>query len=90
MSNLSNLNILLSFSLANIEKALDHMLEAWHMDKDHKCDICEKTFRNPSDLSNHILTTHDCRKNEKCNICGKFFCTKYDLKKHINSVHEFK
>ena len=60
--------------------------ENTHLDKDHKCEICEKTFRNPSDLSsNHILTTHDCRKNEKCNICVQLLLHKIRLEE----AHQF-
>ena len=43
--------------------------------KTHKCEICEKEFKNKSILHAHIYRIHDEQKENKCNICQRiFFC----------------
>ena len=35
--------------------------------KNHKCNLCDKAFSQPSDLKFHI---HEGQKNHKCDLCG--------------------
>ena len=54
------------------------------------CDLCKKTFENPSKLIRHIRETHTHKREEEkviCNICGKISGSKDILKAHLKSMH---
>ena len=51
----------------------------------YKCDICEKEFRQKSNLNTHFKGVHEKSKNQTCNICNASF---RDLKRHIKYIHQ--
>ena len=56
--------------------------------KDHKCEICEKSFVRTRDLKGHIRAVHgEVRDDIECNICGKSVS---NLSSHVKSVHSSK
>ena len=57
------------------------------VEKNYKCEFCEKSFSLLYNLKNHIKIIHDCNKVENCNICSKLFSTKGTLTTHIKRVH---
>ena len=58
------------------------------MKKPFKCDLCEVTFSNSSNLKRHVVSVHDKKKSFECDICEVSFSHKSLLKKHVASVHE--
>ncbi|XP_023219515.1 zinc finger protein 391-like isoform X2 [Centruroides sculpturatus] len=54
--------------------------------KDHKCNLCNKSFRWLSALTIH-LTSHDKNRPFSCDICRKTFKYKFDLNTHMKKVH---
>lgn len=56
-----------------------------------RCDICDKTFGNPSTLLFHTTYTHGNHQNDYlCELCGKGFILPCRLKLHIKKTHEDK
>lgn len=53
----------------------------------HKCDCCDASFYQKSQLNAHIQSEH-LKPKHQCLICEKFFASKSYLSKHIKSVHE--
>ena len=51
--------------------------------KDHKCDMCDKTFGKNSELRIHVQGVHNLMKQHVCVTCNKKFGLKSVLKKHI-------
>ena len=47
----------------------------------HKCNICPRSFKKPSDLVRHIRT-HTGEKPYKCDECGKCFSVGSTLTTH--------
>jgi uncharacterized Zn-finger protein len=41
-----------------------------------KCNICENTFLNFSDLENHIKVSHENHRQFQCDLCIKMETTK--------------
>ena len=41
--------------------------------KDHKCDLCEKSLSGARYLKIHITTVHNGQRDHKCDSCGKTF-----------------
>ena len=73
------------------------------MVKNHKCDLCGKSFTQSGVLNRHILSMskrsvitnvilvinsiHNGQKGNKCDTCGKRSSISGYVKTHINSVH---
>ena len=63
----------------------------------HKCNFCNKVFRQRYQLKRHKLSGHRkkfrksvlsyCRRKFKCDICGKYFTVESSVKRHKLSVH---
>ena len=56
--------------------------------KNHKCDLCDKSFSQKKILKKDINSIHERLTNLKCDLCDKAFCQTRYLKKHIDSVHK--
>ncbi|XP_047464019.1 PR domain zinc finger protein 15 isoform X2 [Mugil cephalus] len=60
-----------------------------HKAREHKrvyhCSLCNKVFKNSSNLNRHIRSHGD--KLFKCDDCGKLFSRKESLKQHISYKH---
>ncbi|CAL6353000.1 unnamed protein product [Bathycoccus prasinos] len=48
----------------------------------HECDVCEKVFRYPSQLTRH-MRTHTNEKPYECDVCWKCFSESGNLKRHM-------
>ncbi|XP_058456027.1 zinc finger protein 728-like isoform X2 [Malaya genurostris] len=69
--------------------------------REHKCDICEKSFLTPLLYQKHMENHHSnsieskvskkasvtVEKNVQCDLCGKTVRNKYQLKAHQKSIH---
>ena len=51
--------------------------------KDHKCELCEKSFSIKGNLNQHMKSVHEGIKDHKCELCGKYFSSKQNLKCHL-------
>ncbi|KAJ0179609.1 hypothetical protein K1T71_005321 [Dendrolimus kikuchii] len=51
-------------------------------DRPYKCEICEREFRQWSDLKYHKISLHSQEKLFKCDFCEKEFARKYSLNVH--------
>ena len=51
----------------------------------YKCDQCEKSYTQSSDLTYHIREVHNAWKRYKCDQCGKSFNRNAWLKAHIRT-----
>ncbi|CAB1351643.1 unnamed protein product, partial [Coregonus sp. 'balchen'] len=52
----------------------------------HRCELCGKGFKSPSELKQHQASVHRGEKPFQCPTCGKCFAKKENLKIHA-SVH---
>ena len=53
-----------------------------------KCDLCEKSYKNKSDLRNHVQN-HTNAFSFSCDLCdGKVYKSKNSLRMHINNFHK--
>ncbi|XP_057313312.1 transcription factor IIIA-like [Hydractinia symbiolongicarpus] len=58
--------------------------------KEKKCDVCEKTFTEHSNLKAHMKIHSEEREVFQCNYdgCGRFYTKQYNLKIHVQSFHQ--
>ena len=56
-------------------------------EKEHTCEICDKTFSTSITLSEHLENVHECTQKLQCDTCMKIFSRKADLNKHTVRVH---
>ena len=52
----------------------------------HECDVCEKMFRSPSDLTRHVRT-HTNERPYECHVCEKSYRQLSSLKYHMRTQH---
>ena len=64
-----------------------HINSAHEFIKDHKCDICDKSFSQRVSLQRHLQSVHKEDRKSECHICSKTFEKYQDLKMHMKSVH---
>ena len=64
-----------------------HVNSAHEFIKDHKCDICDKSFSQRVSLQRHLQSVHKEDRKSECHICSKTFEKYQDLKMHMKSVH---
>lgn len=72
-----------------MEKASLVKHEQSHMpneQREHTCDICQKTFSHVTDLSMH-KKYHDPEKKFDCEVCGREFNRLNNLQRHM-MVHQ--
>ena len=58
--------------------------------KIHKCEICDKEFKNNQGLKKHFNIIHNLEKKHQCNICQKVFKFHSELILHVKIAHENK
>ena len=52
----------------------------------HECDVCEKVFRYPSQLTRH-MRTHTNEKPFECHVCEKRYRYAKSLRYHMLTQH---
>jgi len=55
-------------------------------EKPYECDVCDKAFRQSSDLKKH-MRIHTNEKPYECDVCEKRFTTSSDLQRHVRNLH---
>ena len=50
----------------------------------HECDVCEKVFQSPSQLTRH-MRTHTKEKPYECDVCEERFRESHHLKDHMRT-----
>ena len=58
--------------------------------KSFKCNICEYSCSEKSNMNKHIRAVHEGKGKSKCKICNKIFFSKSNMIYHMKSVHEGK
>uniref|UniRef100_A0AAV2K8C9 C2H2-type domain-containing protein n=1 Tax=Knipowitschia caucasica TaxID=637954 RepID=A0AAV2K8C9_KNICA len=54
----------------------------------HRCEICQQTFANRSNMKTHERHVHSSERLFSCIICSKTFKRKKDVVRHQRQVHE--
>ena len=67
-----------------------HPVEQKDFPEQHKCLVCDKTFKYPHQLETHIASKHEEKKPLKCSVCDHKCLLKQSLKRHFETVHEGK
>ena len=66
-----------------------HIKEVHERIKNHKCDLCNRSFSRSFVLKTHQEKVHQIgnkfKENTKCDKCGKPFT---NLMKHLNTIHK--
>ena len=58
-----------------------------YLDKEHKCNVCQKVFMLHGQLTSHMKIIHENKKQHKCDSCKKVFSQAGTLKGHIPPNH---
>ena len=58
------------------------------LDRNNKCEICDKTLKDYKVLWRHINSVHKGIKNHMCQICGRKFAQSSQLKTHMKGFHK--
>ena len=58
------------------------------IERNHKCNRCDKSFHYASRLKSHIDFVHEGLRLHKCNFCEKSFSVSAKLRRHVESLHE--
>ena len=53
----------------------------------YSCDLCGKSFPNPSKVKRHVDSVHEGIKNFKCDVCEKTFSRSEHRDSHVRNVH---
>ena len=51
-------------------------------DRPFQCEVCDKTFKDPSHLKRHEYASHTNHRPFKCSFCDKRFIQPNEVKKH--------
>ena len=54
--------------------------------KKHACEVCNKRFMKPHEVTNHMVT-HTGLKPYQCNICHKMYAHRQSLNRHYDMIH---
>ncbi|GIU72187.1 MAG: hypothetical protein KatS3mg003_1666 [Candidatus Nitrosocaldaceae archaeon] len=60
------------------------------MFKKHKCDICNKSFKQIEELMQHMQVIHGSNSKYLCFECNKEFDNGEDLRAHVRAYHTYK
>ena len=64
-----------------------HIESVHEKKKPFKCDICDYSFSQKSDLKKHHESVHEGKRPFKCEICEKTFNRKTNMATHVAKVH---
>ena len=56
--------------------------------KPFKCDICDQSFAQVSNMKRHFASFHNGVKPFKCDICNERFPLMRKMKRHMFEIHE--
>ena len=75
-----------------IKKDLSYIENNTPVNKNHKCNLCEKTFESTTNLKIHEQTVHDHNIHFSCRYCAesKTFSKQRALQSHYKSFHKEK
>ncbi|VDN56627.1 unnamed protein product [Dracunculus medinensis] len=56
-------------------------------EKPYKCEVCDRSFRVKSTLSQHLRVHEKVAPQEICAVCNKCYCSQSALRKHLRTTH---
>ena len=74
----------------NHERKKMHIASVHEGKKPFKCQICDYSCTQKTDMTHHVSFVHEKKEPFKCDICSYSCFLKHDIKKHLESVHEEK